>query len=110
MVFEFKEGALVWYFLERLTELVKMQLKIHLSNAKLSIDELQIILLEIEIILNKQCLTPNHLLCICRLEPHSLVENPKFRPSDIFQTPNRFTYSLLAPLENRVFIRIKRIS
>ena len=30
----------------------------------------------------EQCLTSNHLLYSCRLEPHSLVENPKLRNLD----------------------------
>lgn len=85
-----------WYggFFERLIGLVKSQLKIQLGNARLTIDELLTILLEIERILNNRpitydyptdldkCLTPNHLLYGRRLESHSYRDNCEFNPID----------------------------
>ena len=85
-----------WYggFFERLIGMVKSQLKIQLGNAKLIIDELQTLLLEIERILNnrpitydyptelEKCLTPNHLLYGRRLEPYSLTENQSSKRID----------------------------
>ena len=74
-----------WYrgFFERLIGLVKSQLKVQLGNARLTIDELLTVLLEIERVLNNRpitydyptdldkCLTPNNLLFGRRLEAHS---------------------------------------
>ena len=90
-----------WYggFFERLIELVKSQLKIQLGNARLTIDELLTVLLEIERVLNNRpitydfptdldkCLTPNNLLFGRRLEAHSYRDNSQT------QTISQVTYS-----------------
>ena len=78
-----------WYggFFGRLVRLVKSQLKIQLGNARVTIDELLTILLEIERVLNNRpitydnltdldkCLTPNNLLFGRRLDAHSYRDN-----------------------------------
>lgn len=79
----------MFFFLKRLTELVKIHLKIQLNNDNLSIDKLKTTLLETDRVLNNcfitydypvdsaQSLTPNNLLCSRHSEPHSLNEKPK---------------------------------
>ena len=74
-------------FFERLIGLVKSQFKIKLGNARLSINELLTVLLEIERVVNNRpitydyptdldkCLTPNNLLFGRRLEAHSYRDN-----------------------------------
>ena len=71
-------------FFKRLIGLVKSQLKIQFGNARLNIDELSTILLEIGRILNTRsithdyptnldkCLTPDNLLLGRRLEAHCI--------------------------------------
>ena len=90
-----------WYggFFERLIGLVKLQLKILLGNARLTIDELLTILLEIERVLNNRpitydyltdfdkCVTPNNLLFGRRLEVHS------YRNNSQTETISQVTYS-----------------
>ena len=77
------------FFLKRLTEFVKIHLKIQLNNDNLSIDKLKTTLLETDRLLNncaitydypvdsELSLTPNNLLCSRHSEPHSLNEKPK---------------------------------
>ena len=90
-----------WYggFFERFIGLVKSQFKTQLSNARLTIDELFIILLEIERILNNRpitcdnptnldkCLTPNNLLFGRRIEAYSYRDNSQT------ETSSQLTYS-----------------
>ena len=78
-----------WYggFFERLVRIIKTHLKKQLGNSRLTYDEIQTMLLEIEMIVNnrpitycyadelEQCLTPNHLLYARRLESESLTTN-----------------------------------
>lgn len=84
-----------WYgrFFERFIGLVKSQFKTQLWNARLTIDELFTILLEIERILNNRpithdnptnldkCLTPNNLLFGRRIEAYSYRDNSKTETS-----------------------------
>ena len=91
----------LWYggFFERLIGLVKSQLKIQLGNARLTIDELLTVLLEVERVLNNRtitydyptdldkCLTPNDLLFGRQLEPHSYRDNSQT------ETISQVTYS-----------------
>ena len=78
-----------WYggFFERLIRTLKHYLKRQLSNARLTYEEVQTVLFEIEAIMNNrpitylypndldQCLTPNHLIFGRRLERKSEVRN-----------------------------------
>ena len=90
-----------WYggFFERLIGLVKSQLRIQLGNARLTIDEMLTVLLEIERVLNNtpiaydyptdldKCLTQNNLLFGRRLEGHSYRDNSQT------ETFSQVTYS-----------------